>query len=84
MANTSSIRRPARLPPHHHHVAPHPNARSVRTVEEAIKRGDRDAALKAMASAEPELMKAAQRYNSQEPCQPEGFAPDASDAKLAK
>jgi small subunit ribosomal protein S20 len=33
---------------------------SVRTVEEAIKRGDRDAALKAMAGAEPELMKAAQ------------------------
>jgi small subunit ribosomal protein S20 len=34
---------------------------SVRTVEEAIKSGDREAALKAMASAEPELMKAAQR-----------------------
>ena len=34
---------------------------AVRTVEEAIKRGDRDAALKAMASAEPELMQAAQR-----------------------
>src|ERR1700732_4182498 len=33
---------------------------SVRTVEEAIKRGDRDAALKAMTQAEPELMKAAQ------------------------
>jgi small subunit ribosomal protein S20 len=34
---------------------------SVRFVEEAIQRGDRDAALKAMARAEPELMKAAQR-----------------------
>ena len=34
---------------------------AVRTVEEAIERGDRDAALKAMAHAEPELMKAAQR-----------------------
>jgi small subunit ribosomal protein S20 len=34
---------------------------SVRSVEEAIKRGDRDAALKAMARAEPELMRAAQR-----------------------
>ena len=34
---------------------------SVRSVEEAIKRGDRAAAVKAMASAEPELMKAAQR-----------------------
>jgi len=34
---------------------------SIRTVEEAIKIGDREAALKAMAKAEPELMKAAQR-----------------------
>ena len=34
---------------------------AVRTVEEAIKRGDRDAALKAMTRAEPELMRAAQR-----------------------
>jgi small subunit ribosomal protein S20 len=34
---------------------------AVRSVEAAIKRGDRDAALKAMASAEPELMRAAQR-----------------------
>jgi small subunit ribosomal protein S20 len=34
---------------------------SVRSVEEAIQRGDRDAALEAMARAEPELMKAAQR-----------------------
>jgi len=34
---------------------------AVRTVEDAIKRGDRDAALKAMANAEPELMQAAQR-----------------------
>jgi small subunit ribosomal protein S20 len=34
---------------------------SVRTVEAAIKLGDREAALKAMALAEPELMQAAQR-----------------------
>jgi small subunit ribosomal protein S20 len=34
---------------------------AVRSVEEAIKRGDRDAALKAMTGAEPELMRAAQR-----------------------
>jgi small subunit ribosomal protein S20 len=34
---------------------------SVRVVEEAIKSGDREAALKAMAIAEPELMQAAQR-----------------------
>ena len=34
---------------------------SVRTVEEAIAKGDRDAAIKAMLQAEPELMRAAQR-----------------------
>jgi small subunit ribosomal protein S20 len=34
---------------------------AVRIVEDAIKRGDRDAALKAMSRAEPELMRAAQR-----------------------
>jgi small subunit ribosomal protein S20 len=34
---------------------------SVRLVEEAIKRGDRTAALEAMKRAEPELMRAAQR-----------------------
>ena len=34
---------------------------SVRVVEEAIASGDREAALKAMTRAEPELMKAAQR-----------------------
>jgi small subunit ribosomal protein S20 len=33
---------------------------AVRTVEEAIKKGDRDAALKAMEHAEPQLMRAAQ------------------------
>jgi len=34
---------------------------AVRIVEEAIKSGDREAALKAMTRAEPELMQAAQR-----------------------
>ena len=34
---------------------------SVRSVEDAIKRGDREAAIKAMAGAEPEMMRAAQR-----------------------
>ena len=34
---------------------------AVRTVEEAIKNGDRKAALEAMKRAEPELMQAAQR-----------------------
>ena len=33
---------------------------AIRNVEEAIKSGDRDAALKAMAHAEPQLMRAAQ------------------------
>jgi small subunit ribosomal protein S20 len=33
---------------------------AVRLVEDAIERGDRDAALKAMTRAEPELMRAAQ------------------------
>ncbi len=34
---------------------------SVRNVEEAIKNGDRNAALEAMKQAEPDLMQAAQR-----------------------
>lgn len=34
---------------------------SVRNVEEAIAKGDREAALQAMARCEPELMRAAQR-----------------------
>jgi small subunit ribosomal protein S20 len=35
---------------------------AVRGVEDAIKRGDRDAALQAMSRAEPELMRAAQLH----------------------
>jgi small subunit ribosomal protein S20 len=34
---------------------------SIRIVEEAIAKGDRDAAIEAMTRAEPELMRAAQR-----------------------
>lgn len=34
---------------------------SIRTVEEAIAKGDRDAAIQAMKRAEPELMRAGQR-----------------------
>ena len=52
---------------------------AVRTVEEAIKNGDRDAAIKAMVRAEPELMQAAQQHHSQEQCEPEGVASDAPD-----
>jgi small subunit ribosomal protein S20 len=33
---------------------------AMRQVEDALKRGDRDAAIKAMVNAEPELMRAAQ------------------------
>ena len=33
---------------------------AVRQVEDALKRGDREAAMKAMVNAEPELMRAAQ------------------------
>jgi small subunit ribosomal protein S20 len=33
---------------------------AVRQVEDALKRGDREAAVKAMVNAEPELMRAAQ------------------------
>ena len=55
MANTTSAKKATRK------IARRTQMRSsVRSVEEAIKRGDRDAALKAMAGAEPELMKAAQ------------------------
>ena len=35
---------------------------AVRRVEDAIERGDRDAAVQAMSRAEPELMRAAQRH----------------------
>ncbi len=35
---------------------------TIRLVEEAITSGDREAALKAFAAAEPELMQAAQRH----------------------
>ena len=53
---------------------------AVRTVEEAIKRGDRDAALKAMTRAEPELMQGgAAQYHSQEQCEPKGLASGAPD-----
>ena len=56
MANTTSAKKATRK------IARRTQMRgAVRTVEEAIKSGDRDAALKAFAHAEPELMQAAQR-----------------------
>ena len=53
---------------------------SVRTVEEAIKSGDRDAALKAMAhrGTGTDAGSAAQ-HHSQEQCEPQGVAALASD-----
>jgi len=58
---------------HHQQVAPHPDAWRGSTVEEAIKKGDRDAALKAMKErrAGADAGRAAQ-YHSQEQCEPEG------------
>jgi len=56
MANTTSAKKATRK------IARRTQMRgSVRVVEEAIKSGDREAALKAFAIAEPELMQAAQR-----------------------
>ena len=58
---------------------------AVRSVEEAIKSGDRDAALKAMARAEPELMQAAQRnIIHQQQCEPKGLAAHASDRQARR
>ena len=64
MANTTSARKAMRKIARRTAVNKVPRTRMrglVRSVEEAIKSGDRDAALKAMARAEPELMQAAQR-----------------------
>ena len=58
---------------------------SVRSVEEAIKSGDRDAALKAMANAEPELdAGSAAQHHSQEQCEPKGFTAHASDRQAGE
>ena len=56
MANTTSAKKATRK------IARRTQMRgSVRRVEEAIKSGDRNAALEAMKLAEPDLMQAAQR-----------------------
>ena len=64
MANTTSARKAARKIARRTVVNKARRTRmrnSVRTVEDAIKRGDRAGAITAMKAAEPELMRAAQR-----------------------
>ena len=55
---------------------------AVRIVEEAIKSGDREAALKAMVRAEPELMQAAQRNIILAVVAPDRQAREISRAKI--
>ncbi len=64
MANTTSARKATRKIARRTIVNKARRTRmrsSVRSVEEAIKKGDRAAALAAMKKAEPDLMRAAQR-----------------------
>jgi small subunit ribosomal protein S20 len=64
MANTTSARKAARKIEARTAVNKTRRTRmrnTVRSVEQAIEKGDRNAALEAMKSAEPELMRAAQK-----------------------
>lgn len=64
MANTTSARKAARKIEARTAVNKARRTRmrnTVRSVEQAIEKGDRNAALEAMKSAEPELMRAAQK-----------------------
>ena len=64
MANTTSAKKATRKIAHRTIVNKSRRTQmrgAVRTVEEAIKSGDREAALKAMQHSEPEMMQAAQR-----------------------
>jgi len=64
MANTSSAKKATRKIARRTLINKSRRTRmrnSVRQVEEALARGDRDAAVKAMSVAESELMRAAQR-----------------------
>jgi len=64
MANTSSARKAARVIARRTEVNKARRTRmrsSVRKVEDAIAAGDKNAALAALKSAEPELMRAAQK-----------------------
>ena len=63
MANTKSARKAARVIARRTEINKARRTRmrnSVRTVEEAIANGDRNAAVEAMKAAEPALMRAAQ------------------------
>jgi small subunit ribosomal protein S20 len=63
MANTSSAKKATRKIAHKTEINKSRRTRmrnAVRSVEQAITSGNRDAALTAMKDAEPELMKAAQ------------------------
>ncbi|HEX3858703.1 MAG TPA: 30S ribosomal protein S20 [Pseudolabrys sp.] len=64
MANTKSARKATRKIAHRTEVNKTRRAQlrnAVRTVEEAITKGDRTAALAALKAAEPAMMRAAQR-----------------------
>ncbi len=64
MANTSSARKATRVIAHRTEVNKSRRTRmrtSLRKLEDAIASGDRNAALVALKSAEPELMRAAQK-----------------------
>lgn len=64
MANTTSARKAARKIAKRTEINKSRRTRvrnSVRSVEEAITKGDRTAALAALKNAEPDLMRAAQR-----------------------
>lgn len=64
MANTTSAKKAARKAVRRTEINKSRRTQmrgSVRRVEEAIKNGDRNAALEAMKLAEPDLMQAAQR-----------------------
>lgn len=65
MANTTSARKAARKIAARTAVNKARRTRmrnSVRSVEQAIDKGDRNAAVEAMKAAEPELMRAAQQH----------------------
>ena len=64
MANTSSARKATRVIARRTEVNPARRSRmrtAVRKAEEAIKAGDKAAALAALKAAEPEIMRAAQK-----------------------
>ncbi|NWG24856.1 MAG: 30S ribosomal protein S20 [Pseudorhodoplanes sp.] len=64
MANTKSARKAARVTARRTEINKRRRSQmrgAIRKVEEAITRGDKNAALAAMKAAEPEIMRAAQK-----------------------